>query len=57
MCGACRKDRFKSFTWPEHETMMRCITLYHEGFTLNQILEIVEVVDPLNAAYWIEEYA
>jgi hypothetical protein len=34
----------------------RAVTLYHEGFTVPEIRNIIGV-DALTIAYWIEEYA
>lgn len=57
MCTQCLREKATfffslSFMMPE----CRAVTLYHEGFTVPQISEIIKY-DPLTVAYWIEEYA
>lgn len=59
MCMTCIKDeatfyerigRNAVFSW------RRAVVLYHEGFTVSAVSEIIGF-DPLTVAYWIEEYA
>ena len=59
MCYPCMKEEHKQYmlelnvaTFP----WRRAVNLYHEGFTVPFIADVLKS-DVLTVAYWIEEYA
>lgn len=56
MCFKCRTEHTRENLRTSYSLENRVCALYHEGFTVSLIAEVL-YINPLTVAYIVEEYA